>query len=618
MSSYRYNSFKFPAAALKGVDSDCVKGLRSYLASRESAINRIETSTVVYPDGPFAGQPIEIESSGTLTLDFKGWVGYYANGQWSGTIGQPVAIYESIEKSKASKEKASAKGFTMFESLICELAEPIEDKTKLCSISINRQFGYGRQDDFGNHINGRDGRTAIYQDDFGKEFTIYNSEGRFEICQSIVLRAVYTIGRTTFKVLPTEQGIDKLRTKLIKSRKWFADKYFKEPMLDLLGDSIDADDDKAAESVSQLVAQAVANIAIENAMAHDADQAADTATTPAMKMPQTIAEAEAAIHAHAMADEFRDYFAAEKSAHDRHEIIGQWRSQFVGSYFELIASNDIASKDYEKLWLLVDNGKLTFERACEMIDGAVSVGIVDGKTGEYIKKNIRPIPAPAVNTEVPTAQTIEPGAWTSERCEAALKAQQANDRPTIQSKSGAYCAWFFMLTSGAFGLRFAVPGQPDITAEYATWHDRMVAVQSMGKAIDYPPTDSPEAGQDGPTIADNEPVATTAPAVSSDALGASSAVSKDITWPKEYIMNVARYSKDKVSVTTPSADGFKTRAARLACTFGRWSRRDNGYIMSRGQASKFARLYADGWDASIMGSGASSREAPNTRLAISV
>lgn len=77
-----------------------------------------------------------------------------------------------------------------------------------------------------------------------------------------------------------------------------------------------------------------------------------------------------------------------------------------------------------------------------------------------------------------------------------------------------------------------------------------------------------------------------------------------------YSVNPAKYCKNQVSVTTPSLDGFKTRAARLAGTFGKWSRRNNGYVMSPGQADKFIDLYAKGWDASIMGTGATSREAP--------
>ena len=82
-----------------------------------------------------------------------------------------------------------------------------------------------------------------------------------------------------------------------------------------------------------------------------------------------------------------------------------------------------------------------------------------------------------------------------------------------------------------------------------------------------------------------------------------------------YSVNPAKYYKNQVSVTTPSSDGFKTRAARLAGTFGKWSRRNNGYVMSPGQADKFIDLYAKGWDASIMGTGATSREAPATHEA---
>ncbi len=69
----------------------------------------------------------------------------------------------------------------------------------------------------------------------------------------------------------------------------------------------------------------------------------------------------------------------------------------------------------------------------------------------------------------------------------------------------------------------------------------------------------------------------------------------------DYAMEPARYAKNSTLIRTISEGGFKSRAARLAETFGRWSNREKGYILSTAAALKFARLYGAGWDASLFG-----------------
>lgn len=60
----------------------------------------------------------------------------------------------------------------------------------------------------------------------------------------------------------------------------------------------------------------------------------------------------------------------------------------------------------------------------------------------------------------------------------------------------------------------------------------------------------------------------------------------------------ARYSKNNTCVRTPSADGFATRAVRLARALrGRWSGRERGFIMSSAKAARLQHLHASGWDA---------------------
>jgi hypothetical protein len=69
-----------------------------------------------------------------------------------------------------------------------------------------------------------------------------------------------------------------------------------------------------------------------------------------------------------------------------------------------------------------------------------------------------------------------------------------------------------------------------------------------------------------------------------------------------YTISDARYAKGKKAVRCPSTDGWKTRAARLAARLSnnRYTGREHAYIMSPTAAVRFERLYAAGWDASVM------------------
>jgi hypothetical protein len=75
----------------------------------------------------------------------------------------------------------------------------------------------------------------------------------------------------------------------------------------------------------------------------------------------------------------------------------------------------------------------------------------------------------------------------------------------------------------------------------------------------------------------------------------------------DYSIRPYRYAKGKVAVTCPSRDGFKSRAARLAGTFGRWTHRAGGYVMSAKAAERFEECYRLGWDAGVL---SGKREAP--------
>ena len=63
----------------------------------------------------------------------------------------------------------------------------------------------------------------------------------------------------------------------------------------------------------------------------------------------------------------------------------------------------------------------------------------------------------------------------------------------------------------------------------------------------------------------------------------------------------ARYAKGQVAVRCPSPNGFKSRAARLAEALkGRWSNRESAYIMAPTKEARLRKLFAEGWDASVI------------------
>jgi hypothetical protein len=69
----------------------------------------------------------------------------------------------------------------------------------------------------------------------------------------------------------------------------------------------------------------------------------------------------------------------------------------------------------------------------------------------------------------------------------------------------------------------------------------------------------------------------------------------------DYTIGPARYAKGKMAIRCKSdGSGWKTRAMTLAerLANGRYSGRENAYILSPAAAKRFERLYAEGWSAS--------------------
>jgi hypothetical protein len=69
----------------------------------------------------------------------------------------------------------------------------------------------------------------------------------------------------------------------------------------------------------------------------------------------------------------------------------------------------------------------------------------------------------------------------------------------------------------------------------------------------------------------------------------------------DYTIGPARYAKGKMAICCISdGSGWKTRAMLLAerLANGRYSGRENAYILSPSAATRFERLYAESWSAS--------------------
>lgn len=70
----------------------------------------------------------------------------------------------------------------------------------------------------------------------------------------------------------------------------------------------------------------------------------------------------------------------------------------------------------------------------------------------------------------------------------------------------------------------------------------------------------------------------------------------------DYTITKARYAKGQMAVHCQSnGSGFKTRAMRLCEALrGRYSGREDAYIMSPTKATKLERYHREGWDATFV------------------
>lgn len=311
MASYRKDGIKWDRKNWDGIDADCAKGLTSYIVSRENVLNTFTTSVFSYVDGPFSGQQVELcdQSPGMLPLDFNGWVGYYDNGKWHGTTGKPLFIPEQSGELAKNKDAGKlGKGYECLGDLLSQLAEDPKDHEELTTVYKSGIAVYGAVDDFGNAMPvhatpgiydfvtpyygirlGEDIPVTAWRsdvenigyrmhkhyrvDDFGELFHVATDAVHMTEHFSYkirALKAVYTIGTTTYKINATAQSVDSLRAKVLLKKRFFADKYTlpSAPELGAVNATNKATisiEDMARQDVAQVVATAQSAAAIERA-----------------------------------------------------------------------------------------------------------------------------------------------------------------------------------------------------------------------------------------------------------------------------------------------------------------------------------------------------------------
>jgi hypothetical protein len=211
--------------------------------------------------GPFAGVKLEIDESAksTAPVTVGDWSGMYqaqeglASWKWEGTTGAVLVNTHGTSTAGKATPEVTGNGFDLFRDLLGELGEDPTEREEITTTRINGTFKPGHVDDFGDSYTplGR-GAWAIYPantpkfqkknmevtpahgtgkntpDDFGALFGITDRPEYVAGWLRIVRRARYTIGRTTYTIPATAESVNRLRAKVLKIKKWFADKHLNQ------------------------------------------------------------------------------------------------------------------------------------------------------------------------------------------------------------------------------------------------------------------------------------------------------------------------------------------------------------------------------------------------------
>jgi hypothetical protein len=478
MATYRKNGIKWNRANWANVDADCVKGLNAYIASREAVLNTITTSVCTYSTGPFAGQPVELcdGGAGMLPFNFKGWVGCYVAGVWEGTTGQPLATVEDAGMMTKNKDAGSlGKGYEALGDLFGAMAEDPKDHEQETTIRKSIYVAGGLVDDFGDQIKdpaaigiysaepayyssgplkintwGENpaSRGAPYAaDDFGSLFAL--SPVLVRPVQEIhfnqrCVKAVYTIGRTTYKINATAQAVDALRARILAKKRFFADKNLQtvRPA-------------QTAEEVTRDVAQMVAI---------DASIAA--------KARQDVAQVLASARAAAVIEQAQIATPSENTEREpwqmtRAEYTGQQPAAYrdaVGNSHRRDVSRALARGDHVTPDVLAAYPELSEARELATVDcgsddaaTVCELGSVPGQTGSHG----RVLVGVSATQQSPAEQSVTGASFGQFKSKTVLDAAPVDGAPApvarafvpangqhIKSKSGAWEAWSYVHKSG--------------------------------------------------------------------------------------------------------------------------------------------------------------------------
>lgn len=334
MPSYRLNGFAFNRDNLRGVDADTLGGITRYLVAREREINTIDTVTVVCNGGPFNGQQIELQPTGSgaacssAQITVRGWCGRYVGADWESTAeSENAKVLDFVPVAKPTARidaKGMGKGFDALRDLLAQLGEDPAERATTKTRPRSERFTHGQVDDFGNMITNpaqpgayavtphsvKQGKrwvprniitrcgphgAANAMDDYGNLFAVNVARVHREQTADYpetYQTAAYTIGRTTYTIPATVEACEKLAARIIAKKKWFSDKMLQAGGPVAKPATVDADARAAAQVaagcfVADLVASAAAAVAVDNAKSGRITAPALPVHTPARELAST-------------------------------------------------------------------------------------------------------------------------------------------------------------------------------------------------------------------------------------------------------------------------------------------------------------------------------------------
>lgn len=236
MATYRItNGIKYNPANWAGLEESERKACARFAAKRERELNTITATPWVCVGGPFPGVTLEIDSTTdrTATMVVGGWVGHYelmndpeyvkkngapscpADGPrllgWFGNhAGAPVNTHGTATSSKSEPE-FSQPGFDQLRDLLAELSDDPAERATASPLGP---------------------------------------------------RAAYTIGRTTFTIAATEEAAEAMKARVIKAKRWFADKMLNVAPMAKLAEPVpvECSDTQADAYIQAIAAQEVGEL----------------------------------------------------------------------------------------------------------------------------------------------------------------------------------------------------------------------------------------------------------------------------------------------------------------------------------------------------------------------